>query len=394
MIDSPRLPHRARRSHNVTGRVPVGIRLLCCTSLLVAGCTQHAADAADAIPRPTTTDSSVSFTPTSPSLKELLIDSVMVRRSRAVATLPAQIVFDENHTTRVQSPVIGRITQLLAQPGDRVRVGTPLAQIASADAAQATSDAAKADAALVLSEAALARVQDLYAHRVVALKDVEQARADAAQARAEQARARARISQLGRVDGAGHDFTLRAPVGGMIVERPVEPGTEVRPDNGSALFTISALDRLWLTATANQRDVTSARRGDRLIFVTEAVPGRQFEATIEYVASALDPATRTLQLRASIDNNAGLLKPQMFGEARLMASDVSGALIVPSGALMTTAAGQVLFVETAPGRFIRRVVIASSDDGTEAVLTRGVHAGERIVVRGGLFLAAEQAKAR
>ncbi|MCU0634257.1 MAG: efflux RND transporter periplasmic adaptor subunit [Gemmatimonadaceae bacterium] len=382
-MSSPRRPPLLAR----LARTALTLAVVACS-----GGTPDDTGAADAAP--VVTDSTVRFARSSPSLRELTVDTVQLRRERVVATLPAQLVFDEEHTTRVQSPVAGRITRLVVAPGDRVAQGAELAHIASADAAAATSDVEKADAVRVQAQAALARAQDLYANRVIALKDLEQARADAAQAQAEWQRARARTAQLGTGRSVGQDYVLRAPVGGEVVERTVQPGSEVRPDNGVTLFTISALDTLWLSATAYQRDLSVAHVGDRLVFVTEAFPGRRFEAVVRYVGSELDPATRTVQLRATLPNPGGELKPQMFGEARLVVEDTAGALMVPSGALVTTGAGPVLYVELAPGQFVRRLVDVESDDGTQAIVRRGVKAGERIVTRGALFLAAEQAKGR
>jgi len=97
--------------------------------------------------------------PSSPKLAYITVEPVGVRRERTIATLPAQVVMNEDRTVRVQSPVTGRIASLDAQPGDYVERGAPLAHIASGDFAQARSDAAKADAALAQLAAALARAR-------------------------------------------------------------------------------------------------------------------------------------------------------------------------------------------------------------------------------------------
>ena len=110
----------------------------------------------------------------SPKAAWIAIDTARLVTERVIATLPAQVVPDEGHTVRVMSPVIGHIVSLQVQPGDRVRAGQALAQLRSADAAQASSDASKASTAWHATRTVFARATDLYEHKVIAARDLEQ----------------------------------------------------------------------------------------------------------------------------------------------------------------------------------------------------------------------------
>jgi cobalt-zinc-cadmium efflux system membrane fusion protein len=352
----------------------------------------------------------------SPKLAAIDVDTVRVTHERAVAMLPAQLALDENHTVRVFSPVTGRVRTLLADPGTRVAAGAPLARIASGDMAQATSDQAKAEAALVQTSAALTRAEDLFAHKVIALKDLEQARSDAAQARAESERARQRTAQLGGTENAAGspasngspgspsspgstgppgasgvrgDFVLRSPIDGIVIDRTVNEGAEVRPDATVPLFTVSSLDTLWLIAAAPQRDLEKLHTGAHLAFTTDAAPGRTFDARVTYVGDQLDPVTRTAVVRAAIANHDRGLRAMTVGVARLMAGDASSHVVIPTRALVTRGTEVVVFVELARGHFERRPVIVDDDDGTIATIREGLKSGERVVTRGSILLAAE-----
>jgi len=347
--------------------------------------------AADPPPPAQQTAEEVRLDPKSPKLGYLAYDTVRTESEHLIAVLPATLAMDENHTVRISSPVTGRIRRLLAEPGARVTAGQPLAIIGSSDMAQAASDLAKADAGLTQATAAVNRARDLYEHQVIARKDLEQAESDAATARAEAARARQRVELLGN-GGEQGEFLLRAPIAGSVVQRTANPGAEVRPDAPDPLFTVSGLDSLWLTSYLSQRDVDRVRVGDRLSFTTEALPGQRYTAVVTYVSGALDPETRTATLRATLSSRSGLLKPEMFGEARLLAPDRNGAPVVPTTALVTQGSGTVVFVQLAPGRFERREVTVESDDGVRASLSAGVHPGDVVVTRGSLLLAAELAQ--
>lgn len=359
----------------------------------LSACSSHDAPQASAAAAAAVPDDQVWYDARSPKLAALTIESVGTRTERVVGILPAQVVFNENATSRVLSPVTGRVTALLAQPGQQVPQGAALARLVSADAATAATDLMKAVSALRQAELAQRRARDLFQNRVIAQREMEQADADAASARADYERTRARDVQLGR-PGSSPEFDLRAPIRGEVVERTAEVGMEVAASAGSALFTISNLDTLWLTASVFQRDLSGAKRGDRLVFATDGAPGRTFTAIVTYVSSELDPQTRSATIRAAVPNMDRALRPSMFGEARLLATDTTGQPVVPSGALVTTGDGPVVFVELAPGRFRRQRVSVDVDDGSSALIRDGLKAGDRVVVRGGLFLAADMTKDR
>jgi cobalt-zinc-cadmium efflux system membrane fusion protein len=353
--------------------------------LLANSCHKEQVRAASPTPPP----GQVWIKPGSPQLANISVDTIRARRERVVAVLPAQLVLDEDHTVRVISPVTGRVRTLDAAAGDRVSAGQALAHLVSSDAAQAQSDQAKAEAALSQAVAALTRARDLYANHVIALRDLQQAQSDEAQVRAERDRAAQRVQQLGATGAVGQEFVLRAPIRGEVVDRTANAGAEVRPDNLQPLFTISALDTLWLTANVYERDLAAVRRGQRVIFTTDAAPGRRFSATTNYVSDVLSPDTRTATLRAVLPNPGGLLKTQVFGQATVIAPDPGNVAVVPSKALVTRGTVTIVFVQLAPGRFVERVVTVTDDDGETAAVVSGLKPGELVVTRGSIFLLPE-----
>lgn len=335
-------------------------------------------------------DGEVRIPPGSPKNASIAVENVAMVAERPIATLPAQVVPDEDHTVRVLSPVTGRIVAVTARPGDRVQAGQALATLRSGDAAQMTSEVAKARATLMVARAALARATDLFDHKVIAARDLEQARNDEAQARAEAGRASTRAAQLGLGASSVSDaFVLRAPVAGVVIDRTANPGAEVRPDNAQPLFTISALNVVWLSVAVPQGDLALVHRGARLRFHSDANPGRQFEGRVSFVSDALDPVSRTATARAVIANDGEALKVHTTGDAELLVTESTPYAAVPSRALVTHGTQTVVFVQAAPGRFVRRIVTVRDDNGTVATIATGLAGGERVVTTGSLLLAAE-----
>lgn len=359
---------------------------MCATLIMSTGCGRVAE--AD-VPAVANTNGEIVFEASSPKFAYVDVETVRVSDERTIALMPAQVVLDEDHTVRVYSPVSGRIRELLVRPGDVVTKGAPLARIVSADFAQATSDLVKAQSASAQASAARTRAEDLFVHRVIALRDLEQARNDALQAHAEEERAKQRVSLLGGGDGVQGEYVLKAPIGGAVLDRLANAGAEVRPDATAPLFIISSLETLWLVAQAPQRDLVMLRRGAHLAFTTDAAAGRVFDARVSYVSDQLDPSTRSAVVRASLDNHDHALRAMVVGVGRLFAPDSSAHVTIPTRALVTHGEETVVFVEKARGHFERRAVVVGDDDGMTVIIRAGLEPGERIVTRGSILLGAE-----
>ncbi len=145
-----------------------------------------------------------------------------------------KVAFDEEHVSRVAAPVSGRVVDLLVRPGDRVERGQPLLAIATPDAQSALADWVAALADKGVADRDLERQKRLYADQATSYREVMQAESEATKAAAGLTRAKGRLTVLG-IDPASADarssrFLLRAPIGGLVVERPATPGMEVRAD--------------------------------------------------------------------------------------------------------------------------------------------------------------------
>ncbi len=140
---------------------------------------------------------------------------------------------------------------------------------------------------------------------MAAAKDVQAAEADFQRAGAELDRVRARVALYGG-GGDDHRFTLRAPMTGVVVEKSVNPGQEVRPDqltsNMPPMFVITDPKRLWAQLDATEQDAALLRRGQGVALRTPAYPGEDFPATITSIPDFVDSASRVIKVRAAVDN--------------------------------------------------------------------------------------------
>ncbi len=332
------------------------------------------------------------FDPNAPQLTFLKIQPAEAFPEPLVESLNARIAYNDNRTARIFSPIAGRVMKIAAELGQRVKSGDELLVIDSPDFAQAASDRAKADADLARKKIAYERAKELFDIKGLARRDLEAAEGDFLQAEAEAQRARARMKNLksDAINTSGQ-FVLRSPVSGIVSERQVNAGSEVRPDATVPLFVITDPKQLWVLVDLPERQLDKVVVGQPVSVEVDAYPGESFSGTVAVVGETLDPVTRRIQVRCDVDNKSGRLKPEMFARVTPVARTESTMPRVPNTALFTQGLYTFLFVETAPGVLQRRKVTLSLQGRDFTYIKEGLHAGERVVTSGALLLNSELA---
>ncbi len=352
--------------------------------LLATGCSEKAPP--PPAPKPQVSGSIITFPANSPQLAVLSVAAVK-DPAQSTLELTARLVWDENRTVRIYPPFNGRVVKISAQPGDRVAAGQALASIASPDFGQAQADVGKAAADFALAEKSLARVKELFDNGVAPRKDLAQAEADQARARSELTRARARVGLYGGSTNVDQSVALKTSLGGIVVERNLNPGQELRTDQSGApaLFVVTDPGKLWVNIDAREEDLPALVKGAKFILKSEHVPGEEFEATLNTVADFIDPQSRTIKARGSLDNSARKLKGEMLVTAQFAAAGIK-AVTVPARAVVFTDGKHYAYVERGPGKFERVAVTTGIERKGALAVTAGLQAGQRIVTEGVLLL--------
>ena len=305
-----------------------------------------------------------------------------------------RLIWSEDATVRIFTPFAGRVTRVLSDIGQRVRPGQTLAVIDAPDFGQALADARRATADQNLATRTLARQRDLLAHGVAARRDVEAAETDSIRAASDRQRTEARIALYG-VDSTAtaQGFPLRSPLGGLVVNRNLTPGQEVRPDQmlaGTAqltapLFLVTDPSHLWVQVDIPEPDAGRVSAGQPMTLRVLALPGRTFRGRLTLIASEIDPTTRTIKARGVVDNPDRELKAEMLVSVQVGIA-AGSALSVPAQAVFLEGADRFVFVQDGTGRYRHRsVTTGAARNGTVPVF-RGLHVGDRIVVDGVLLL--------
>lgn len=305
-----------------------------------------------------------------------------ISRSRVVT---GTVEADPARTVRILAPVTGRVGELNVELGDNVKKGQPLATIDSGDLAQAVADAEKARATVKLTKSAMERAVGLNKAGGLALRELEQAQNDYRQATTELKRAEARLEVIGdsgQVSGQ-RKIVLTAPIDGTITALETAPGDFI--DNATeSMMTVSNLAKVWVTASVQEKDLSFVQKDERVEVSLLAYPGEVYSGRVQIISQLLEADTRRNKVRISFENPYAIFKLNMFATVRFFAP-ATQQVLVPSSALFMVNDTTSVFVETAPWTFQRKPVVTESDyEG--ATIVRGLEAGQRIVVRGGILL--------
>jgi cobalt-zinc-cadmium efflux system membrane fusion protein len=323
--------------------------------------------------------------------------------------LPGELKVDDDRTVRVSAPTRGRLQMIRANVGDRVARGQVIATLQSEEATAARADFAKASAELAnrqaaqeFAQAARERAERLLALKAISQQDVERARTEeksaaaaVAQAQAEIERSRTALAVLDVDPATGH-ILLKPTRAGVVLSRDAVAGAVV--DAGAPIIVVTDLDSLWLEVAVPDRLSTSIKTGARLRFAVSAIPGETFDARVHRLAASVDPATRTVLVRAVVANPRRRLRPAMLATVRLESGLPQTGVAVPDDAIQTIGERPVVFIagpdERGGARFVRRdvEVVAKGEDRRRIV--RGIKEGELIVIEGAFAVKAQFGRGR
>jgi cobalt-zinc-cadmium efflux system membrane fusion protein len=377
----------------------------CVATLLLAGCSRSSSNQKQESgmlvqPAIRRTSGVVKLATNSPQLSRIRVESVAIAAVPVDEVIaPGKVEMNPSRVTRIAMPVPGRVQRVLVGLGDAVRLGQPLVTIESSEVSsvlsslrQAQANLAQGNAALTKAEMDLNRARDLLVNRAIAQKEVlnaetlvAQAQAVVEQAQAARDEAQRHLQILGLRPGQkDQEITLSANGPGKVVEISVAPG-EYRNDTSAPLITIADLSTVWVAADVPENAIRFVRIGERVNIQLAAYPGETFQGRVMRIADVVDSESRTIKVRAELDNRSGRFRPQMFAQIRHDHGSRSLPM-VPKGAVLQQEGQNIVYIERAPGEFHEVPVTIIWQGMDRLAIASGISAGERIVVDGAMLL--------
>ena len=359
---------------------------------------------------PKAPDGTVVLTDAAAKEAGLVVEAAKTITRRDQLEAPGILALDERRTARIGSPVDGKVIEVFVEIGDRVGQGKELAHMigpivhdAWAAYRKAVAERRKAQTELKMAIQADERARRLFADKAISDQEVQRAAANRVSAEealniveTEVRRSEEELEHLGITNSedptgeSGEQIPVKAPIGGVILEKLITEGTAVTP--GTPLFVVSDLASLWAMAEIDETAIPHVKTGLPVEVSVSAYPDERFGGTIAWVADMVNPKTRRVTVRCAMPNLGGRLKPQMYATVLLGEGEPRAVVVVPPSAVQDIDGKPVVFVEEARGRYRRRDVTLGADrDGLLEVRT-GLRAGERVVATGAFLLKSELLK--
>ena len=392
--------------------------------MTLGGCSQPAAETEQAEPDTASDPNLIRLDQEAMRIARITLGEVEIRKLEEDLQVSGRVTVNENATARVGSFTEGIVVGCCESVGSDVEKGQVLARLhsheihdAEASYWEARAELERRQTELQFAEKFYKRASRLYELKAGSLQKMQEAEAKFRSAetllkiaRAGVERADNHLRYLGltpeelpeaadehAAEGQGaheeaHLIEVRSPVAGTIVERTVSTGAVVTPSD--SLYVISDLRSLWVIAQVPEQHLSLLRSGLTVEVSVRAYPDKTFPARITTIGDALDPETRTVEVRCELNNPGRQLKTEMFATLTIHTGGSREAVVAPLEALQNVDGEEVLFVPEGEYSFRARRVRVGRHSGSVVEIVSGLQAGEKVVVAGAFHLKSELLKAQ
>jgi cobalt-zinc-cadmium efflux system membrane fusion protein len=317
-----------------------------------------------------------------------------------VQEIAGRIEANDRLVTRIGASVTGRVTEVLAEVGDRVRPGQALARVASPELTSAQLAYLRAHASAELAGRAVERARQLIQADVIGSAELQRRESELAIARAELRAAGDQLRLMGlppdaverlREQGTLHPHAaVVATLAGVVIERKVSQGQVAQP--GDPLFTVADLGSVWVVGALPEQAARSVQAGQAVEIEVPALGGAPLAGRIVHVGDTVSPETRSVPIRTQVDNSRHELKPQMLATMRIQGS-ARTMLALPAAAVVRENDRDHIYVRLAENRYRLTPVELGAASGGLRPLVKGPAEGTEVVVDGAFHLNNERKRA-
>lgn len=313
-------------------------------------------------------------------------------------SLTGDISMNESKTVRISSPEAGIARSFIAVIGQKVAPGDRVIEIDSKEVAEAKADYLKKLEMMKLARKNAEREASLFAKKISAEIEVQEARAKQAETEIEWANAQGHLKTHGltqpEIDrlsrGTVHSidgvFSLYTPIAGVVLSRSINAGEQVEP--GKELLLISDLADVWVWANIKEEDLLQLQPG-KTVAAEIRIPGlagKNYSGAMDLVSGDINTQTRNARARIVVPNTDGMLKPGMFANIRLLLPGTHPSIIIPKVAVLSDQGRQFVFVHKEDDYWIRRPVITGPSFNHQVSIISGLTAGQKIIADGSFLL--------
>lgn len=330
-------------------------------------------------------------------LKNLTFDTIRSESVNSDLTLSGKITYNEDNVAKVFPLVSGQVNEVKVSLGDFVEKGKVLAIIRSTDMAGYYNEFKASQSELAIAKKNMEVTASMKSSGVSSEKDYLVAENEYNKALAQYNKIfevlQINGSSLSAKDSTGSDYVIKSPISGFIVEKNITNGKEIRPDDNSALFTISDLKDVWAVANVFETDIAKVQAGTLADITTLSYPEKIFHGKIERISNILDPDSKVMSIKVHLENSDFKLKPGMFAHFILHFPEDKKMLAVKSASIIfNDNKNYVIRYRGKCDVTIQPVDIFKVSEGVSFIECESLHEGDLTIARNGLFVFTELEK--
>jgi Cu(I)/Ag(I) efflux system membrane fusion protein len=289
--------------------------------------------------------------------------------------VPGRLAFNAEKSKVLSARAPGRVERIYAFDGAEVNIGSPVVELYSPEFISAQQE--------YLLSSKTAQVLESTRTMSDLLGDARITQQAAANRMRNLGAGDADIRSIETTGRTQANLIMRAPLKGVVVKRNVEPGSAV--SSGDVIATLADPKQLWFLGNVFEQDFRFVKPGQKMVLQVEAYPGKEFVAYANYLAPTVDPQTRSLLIRADIENNDDLLRPDMYASAKLT-TGMADAIVVPQTAVVRIREMRYIIIKVGDDAYRRLPVKGYDLNSKTFAITEGVEPGARILAEGAVLL--------
>jgi cobalt-zinc-cadmium efflux system membrane fusion protein len=313
--------------------------------------------------------------------------------------IPGRLETQNRKLAKIGSPITGRVSDLYVSLGDVVKKGQVLAKVNSIELTQTQLTLIKSTQLIGLKTKAVERAKLLFEADVISKAEMLRIENELEAVKADYRASRDQLAVLGmnekaleKLESSGQINSFGDVISrfdGTIISRAINVGQIVNPQDN--LFHVADLSKLWAVANIPEQQASFIQKDEIVSIEIPALENKMIEAKIIFEDSIVDPQTRTVMVRAELDNPNLLFKPDMLTSMYIRSKKIS-KLAIPISSVVRENDRNYVFVQNTPKTFRLREVEPGMRDGNLISILSGVTAGETVVIDGAFHLNSERKK--
>lgn len=331
--------------------------------------------------------------------KQIKTDTVSYQDISDTLLIPGRLETQNRRLAKIGSPITGRVSNLYVSLGDVVKKGQVLARINSIELTQTQLNLIKSSQLIGLKTKAVERAKLLFEADVISKAEMLRVENELDAVKADYRASRDQLMVLGMSEKAVEKIETSGQINsfgdvisrfdGIIISRSINEGQIVNPQDD--LFHVADLSKLWAVANIPEQQSSFIQKDEVVEIEIPALDNKKLNAKIIFEDSIVDPQTRTVMVRAELDNTNLLLKPDMLTSMHISSKKIS-KMAIPISSVVRENDRNHVFVQNKPQTFRLRDVELGNKDGKLVTVLSGLSQGETIVTEGAFHLNSERKK--